>query len=147
MGRQDVDAAKGQRLRLWGRPHQFLLAIKPSSTAAELAMLVEEQMPRGRAVLHRQGGEGVMFRVKPDHAPKIDGADDIDVMQNEGLLQPPAGLKKERRGFLQAAAGVEQDFLARNLNPHPEVIVGFQILDNHLRVMMRDRKSTRLNSS
>ena len=31
----------------------------------------------------------------PDHSPKIDGADDIDVMQNERLLQTPAGLKKE----------------------------------------------------
>ncbi len=38
-------------------------------------------------------------------------------------------LEKEIGGFFQAAAGVEQDFLARNFNAHAEVIVRFQIID------------------
>ena len=71
-------------------------------------MLVEEQIARSLAVLNCQGGEGAVFRVKPHHAPEIDGADDIDVVQDERLLQARIGIEKEMGGLLQAAAGVEQ---------------------------------------
>src|SRR5271157_2164964 len=94
-------------------------------------------MPRTLTVLNRQGGQRTLFRVEPHHAPEIDGAEDIDVVQNKGFLQTPAGPKKEMRGLLQAAAGVKQLLLARDFNAHAEVIVGLQVIDDHLRVVMR----------
>src|ERR1035441_1307416 len=44
LGRDDVDAAKAQRLRLCGSPRQLRLPIAPGSTAAKPGLLVEEQI-------------------------------------------------------------------------------------------------------
>src|SRR5579871_3622667 len=49
-------------------------------------------------------------------------------MQNERLLS----LKKPGC-FLQAAAGIEQDFFARNLDPNPEIVVLLKELDHLIR--------------
>src|SRR5438105_13023113 len=74
--------------------------------------------------------------MKFDHAPEIDRADHIDIVHKERLSAPRRILKKKIRGFLQPAAGVEQHLLARHLNPHAEVIIRLQTLDNHVRKVM-----------
>ncbi len=69
------------------------------------------------------------------HAPKIDGADDIYVVQNEGL----AGVStcEEKIGSLfQAAAGIEQHVLAGDLDFHAEVVVSCQVFEDHPGKMM-----------
>ncbi len=74
--------------------------------------------------------------MKAHHAPQVDRADDIDVVQDKGLFVTPAG-RKEMRGILQAAAGVQQLLLARDFNPHAEVIVGPQVIGDHPGVVVR----------
>ena len=93
--------------------------------AAKLELLVEEQVSGGLPVLHRQRGESPLFSVKLHHAPKIDRADHIDIVQNEWLFRMSGILEKKPAGLFQAAAGVEQDVLARDLNSHAEVVRWF----------------------
>ena len=71
-----------------------------------------------------------MFGVKADHARKIDGAEHIDVVDDEGLLRAFAGLQEKPSGFFEAATGVEQDLLAGNFNAHAEVAVGLEVIDD-----------------
>ena len=70
--------------------------------------------------------------MKLHHALKIDGADDIDVVQDKRVR---TFTKKPGRPF-QAASGIEQDFLTRNLDPHAEVILRFQVVENHIGKVM-----------
>ena len=93
-------------------------------------MFVEEQIARSNPLLNRQGCQGVVFRVQAHHAAQIDGAEDIDVMQDERLCELPPDLDEKMRGLLQAAAGVEQLLFAGDLNSHAEV-VGFEVIGNH----------------
>ena len=86
--------------------------------------------------MHRKGREGGVFNMKPHHAGEIDGADDIDIVHDERLLRTRAALEKEPCGMFQAATGVKQNFLARQFNPHAEVVVGPQVLDDHVGVVM-----------
>ena len=39
-------------------------------------------------------------------------------------------------GFFQAAAGIEQHILARDFNAHPEIMVCFQVVENHVGEVM-----------
>ena len=63
------------------------------------------------------------------HAMKIDRADHIHIVQDERSFERVGTLEKKPGGFFQAAAGVEQDFFARDFNAHAEIIVGFQVVD------------------
>ena len=84
-GETDVDAGEGERLRLARAEvaSSSGFAVTAGAAAAELALLVEEQVARGLAVLHGQRGERIVFRVKPHHAREIDGAENIDVVHEE----------------------------------------------------------------
>ena len=73
---------------LVGRPSALPPLRASRRAAAELALLVEEQIARGLAVLHGQRGQCVVFRVKPHHAPEIDGAEDIDVVHEMERTAP-----------------------------------------------------------
>ena len=105
--------------------------IEPGSPAAELKLLVEEQVSRGQPVLHRKCREGFLLDMKLHHAPEVDGADDINVMHEERLLRSTGILEKKPCGLLQAAAGIEQSFFARDLDAQAEVIVGIEVVGNH----------------
>ena len=126
--RKDVNATEGERMdRLRGDdPLGFCI----DATAAEPAMLVEEKVTRGVSLLNGQGGECVVFDVKADHARKIDGAKDIDVVDDEGLLRAFAGLQEKPSGFFEAAASVEQNLLAGDFNAHAEVAIGLEVFDD-----------------
>ena len=110
--------------------------IAAGSPPAELKALVEEQVSRSLPVLHRQGCERLILSMKLHHAPEINRADDIDIVQNERLFRAVGILEEKIGGLFQSAAGVEQDLFARDFNTHAEVIVRFQILDNHVGEVM-----------
>ena len=112
--------------------NQLSFPIAPRSPAAKLKLLVEEQVAGRLAILHRQRGESLILGVKLHHAPQIDRADDIDIVQNERLFASRT-LKKKMRGLFQAAAGIEQDLFARDFNPHAEIVVRLQIIDEPCR--------------
>ena len=96
--REDVNAGKGEGLdwtrgrerdSSWtdtfpiGRP-SVLQSLRASRRAdRRMALLVEEQIARGLAVLDGQRGQRVVFRVIPHHTREIDGAEDIDVVDEE----------------------------------------------------------------
>ena len=117
------------------------------AAAAELVEVVEEEGAGGFAGLDGEGGESVMFVVELQHAAEIDVADYVDVVKQEGLIHlvgfrfsgsARAGItaggifQKEPGGFFQAAAGVEQDIFAGDFDAHAEIVVGFQIGDDHV---------------
>src|SRR5215471_2941916 len=95
-------------------------------------MLVEDKRPGGLAVLNGKGCESRFLRVKFDHALQVNVADHVDVMQNERLRISA----KEPAGFLQSAAGIEQNVFSRDLDMHAEIMVGLQVLDHHVRKVM-----------
>ena len=64
---------------------------------------------------------------------QIDRADHVDIMQKKRLVEMPESSRKNQRGLLQPAAGIEQNLFARDLDPHPEVIVRFQIIEQPCR--------------
>jgi hypothetical protein len=134
--RKDVNATEGERVDRPRRDSPLVFCIATDAAAAELALLVEEKIARGVALLNGQGGECVVFDVKADHARKIDGAEDINVVDDEGLSRAFAGLQEKPGGFLEAAAGVEQNLLARDFNAHAEVLVGMEVIDDFVGEMM-----------
>src|SRR6266566_8182189 len=104
--------------------------------AAKLKLLVEQQVARSLAILYGQCGESLTFCMKLHHAAEINRADDIHIMQNEGLLKPAGILKEKPGGFFQAPASIQQDLLARDFNAHAEVIVDFQIFEKKIGKVM-----------
>ena len=114
----------------------ILVRRQARASAAEAAALIEQQIARSCAVLHSQRGEGGVFGVECGQAREIEVAEDIDVVQEERLLRACGGIEKERRGVLQATAGVQQLLFARDFDVHAEVAVGFEVLDDHNRVVM-----------
>src|SRR5712692_1620538 len=132
--RNDMDAAKSQRLHLLGRSNKF--SFLTMSPAAKLKLLVEEQVSSRLPVLHRQCGESLILSVKLHHALEINRGDNVNIVQNKRLAKTP-GIVEEKIGRLpQAAARVEQDVLARDFNVNAEVIVGFQIVENRIGKVM-----------
>ena len=129
-----MDAGKGQRLNLLGGPKQFSFLL--GLPATELQPFVEEQVPRSLSVFHGEGGEGLILRMKLRHPLQIEGTDDVNIVHNERFFRTAGILQKEMSNFLQAAAGIKQDFLAGDDNPHAEVVVGFEILHDHVRKVM-----------
>ncbi len=48
----------------------------------------------------------------------------------------PESSRKNQPGLFQSAAGVEQNIFARDFNSHAEIVIGFQILHNHVGKVM-----------
>ena len=95
-------------------------------------MVVEEEGAGRFAGLDGEGGEGVIFGVELEHAGEINVADDVDVVEKEGLAEA-SGIFEEKPGSLfQASAGVEQDFFTGNFDAEAEILVGFQVGDDHV---------------
>ncbi len=40
-----------------------------------------------------EGGKGAIFRVELQHAAEVDGADDVDVVEEEGLVGISGGIR------------------------------------------------------
>src|SRR5882762_2538316 len=70
------------------------------------------------------------------HAPEVNRADDIDIVQNKRLVKTVGTLKEKIGGLFKAAARVEQDLLARDFNTHAEIVVRFEIFKNHVSEVM-----------
>src|SRR5207253_11455977 len=95
---------------------------------------------RSFAGLDGESGEGAVFGVELQHAAEIDVADDVDVVEEEGLVHligvatfgvAGGGIFQEKPGgFFQGAAGVQQNVFAGNFDAHAEGFVGFQIVDD-----------------
>jgi hypothetical protein len=67
------------------------------------------------------------------HAAKVDRADDIHVVQQEGLVHVRLILQEKPGCLLQAAAGIEQDVFAGNFDAHAEIVFFLQIVYKHVR--------------
>src|SRR5580698_4690921 len=74
--------------------------------------------------------------MKLHHPLKINRADDIDIVQNEGLVDATWLVEKKMSRLLQPAASIEQSLLTRNFDTHAKVVVGFQIIDDHVGKVM-----------
>jgi hypothetical protein len=116
--------------------NKFRFAIAADETATELEVVVEEERTGGFAGLDSQGGEGMIFSVELKHTPQIDVTDDVDVVEEEGLVETARVFQEKPGGIFQASAGIEQNVFARNFDAHAKVIVGFQIVDDHVGEMM-----------
>jgi hypothetical protein len=82
--------------------------------------------------MHGERGQRSGLEVILEHPAKIDVADHIDIMQNEGLLL--AG--KKTRNLLESAAGVQKNVLPGDFDVHPKIVMRLQKLDDHLGEMM-----------
>src|SRR5690242_20670082 len=71
----------------------------------------------------------MILAMKFHEALKINCADNIHVVKNEGLVQAVRILQKEPTRLFQATASVEQKLFARNLHLQAEIVLGFQVLD------------------
>src|SRR5438552_1643198 len=127
--RDNMDAGEGESLeRGWSRflrpeglsysmGNKFRFASVADHPAAELEMVVEDEGARSFAGLDGKRGEGVAFVVRLQHAAEIDVADDVDVVEEEGLVHligvatfgvAGGGIFEEKPGgFFQAAARVQ----------------------------------------
>jgi len=114
-------------------------------------VLVEEEGAGGFAGLDGKGGEGVIFGVELEHTAEIDGADDVDVVEEEGFVEllgitaagiatlriGASGIFQEKPGgFFQAAAGVQQNVFAGDFDAHAEVFVRFQVVGDEIGEVM-----------
>src|SRR5438045_5871481 len=102
-----MNPCKCECMQLLRLPHHFRLPIA-NAAAAKLKALVEEQVTRGRAVLYRQCCERLIFNMELHHAPEINGADDVDIVQKERFVRSGGIAQKKVTGFFQSATGVEQ---------------------------------------
>ena len=64
------------------------------SATEELELIAEDEEAGGFAGLDGQGGEGALFVVELEHAAKVDGADDVDVVEEEGLTGTCGGVRR-----------------------------------------------------
>jgi hypothetical protein len=71
-----------------------------------------------------------MFGVELEHLAKIDGADDINVVEEKGFFEISWIFEEEPGGFFEAASGVEEDFFMGYFDAHAEVFVGFQVVND-----------------
>jgi hypothetical protein len=131
-GGEDVDAGEGEWLERFGGADDFERLVVANfwadAAAGELEVVVEQEVAPGGAVLDGEGGEGLRFIVGLDHAREIDGADNVDVVEKEGFVEASRVFEEKPGGFFEAAAGVEEDFFARDLDAHVEIIFGFEVV-------------------
>ena len=78
-----------------GRRNESVFVVDAATD--ELEVFVKEEGAGGLAGLDGEGGQGVIFVVELDHAAKINRTDDVDVVEEEGLVEM-AGIFKEKPG-------------------------------------------------
>ena len=130
-GGDQVDAGEGEGFQLIGWANDFGSVVTSGAAAGELEMVVEEELAPGFAGLDSEGGQGVMIFVELEHRGEVDGAEDVDVVEEEGFVEIFWIFEEEPRGFFQAAAGVEQEVVfAGDFDAEVEIIFGVQVVDN-----------------
>src|SRR5258708_10937600 len=77
--------ALAERIRSGGA-NQLGLAVAPGAAAAEVEVVVEEEVAGSFSGLDGEGREGVIFGVELQDAAEINGADDVDVVEEERLV-------------------------------------------------------------
>src|SRR5690242_7389720 len=123
-----MNAAEGQGLQVStaGGGCATQLFIIADLSSAELEFFIEQQVARAFALLDCQRGQRVMFFVELQHTLEIDRADYVHVVKNEW----PGLVLEKPSSFLQAAAGIEQNILTRDLNAHAEILIGLQVVND-----------------
>ena len=102
-----------------------------SGPGAEVKIVVEEELAGGGTGLDGQGGEGAIAFVELEHLGEVDGAEDVDVVEEEGFVEIFWIFEEKPRGFFQAAAGVEQEVVfAGDFDAQVEIIFGAQVVDD-----------------
>ncbi len=113
-----MNAAEGKRLRFVCRPND-LCFFSGDRTPAKQKLVVEQQLSRCVASLHRKRCQRLAFVMGVDHPFEVDRAEDVDVVQEKRLV--PLGQKKVG-DFLEAASSIDQIWLARDPYPQAETI-------------------------
>ncbi|MEI9969928.1 MAG: hypothetical protein WDM87_15375 [Terracidiphilus sp.] len=75
-------------------------------------------------------GKSIALGVEARHAGEIDGAEDIDIMNEEGFVFVRAVLQEEPCSLLEAASGIEQNIFAGDLNAHAEVTICSEVVND-----------------
>ena len=127
---------KASDLTCWAGNAHSGSASRPVRRPQSWPCSLNSRWPRSVALLDGECGERVVLGVEAHHAGEIDGAEDVDVVDEEGLVFGAAVFEKEPCGFFEAAAGVEQDVFAGDFNAHAEVLVGLKVVDDHVGEMM-----------
>jgi hypothetical protein len=101
--REDVDAGEGEGLQRrrreisrFARNDRIFVV---DAAAGKLEVVVEEEGPGGFAGLDGEGGEGVIFGMELEHAGEINVADDVDVVEKEGLVEATGIFEEKPGGF------------------------------------------------
>ncbi len=98
-----------------------------NAAAGELELVVEEELAPGGAGLDGEGGQGVMFFMELEHGVEVDVADDVDVVEEEGVVKAGGIFEEEPGGFFQAAAGVEKLVVfAGEFDAEAEIVFGLE---------------------
>jgi hypothetical protein len=84
-------------------------------------------------LLHRKGGQRVLFSMEAHHTSEINGADHIDVMDKERFFSLTGVPAKELSNFFQATTGIEQRVFAGNFDVQSKVVVFLQVVQHHVR--------------
>src|SRR5678810_1241950 len=113
-----MNAVKAQSLRVHDRSYQCRLQIRLRSPATKTILLVEEQVARSLPILDRERGQGLILCMEGNHAPEVNRADHIDIVQNERFIQAQWIVEEKPCCFLETAARVQQNVLAGDLDPH-----------------------------
>src|SRR5438270_14037925 len=105
--------------------------------------MVEEQVARCFSILNGESCQRRALFVSFNHPLKVDIADDIDVVKDEGLVwicdraeigagvtivAAAAASAKKPCGLFQAAAGIQQNVFAGKFNVHAEIAGGFYVV-------------------
>jgi len=64
------------------------------------------------------------------HLREVDGADDVDVVEEEGFVETARVFEEKPGGLFEAAAGVEEDVFAGDFDAKPEIIFGVEIVED-----------------
>ena len=105
-----MDAGKRQGLRLLRGANDFR-RVAFDAASAKMKVFVKEQMAAGFALLHGQGGEGLIFDVSCSMRSRSMVLMTSTLCSMKGSRTRPH-LKKEPAGLFQAAAGIEQHIFA-----------------------------------
>jgi hypothetical protein len=73
----------------------------------------------------------VVVFVELEHLGEVDGAEDVDVMEEEGLVEIFWVFEEEPGGFFEAAAGVEEEVVfAGDFDAEVEIVFGVEVIDD-----------------